>query len=505
MIEAFELNQKCCLPKKVFQAQVSRDVSSVSKLWQPGQQILWYAPNHRDIPVFQQALNIWTKHANLNFKRVYSKTQANLRIGWNTNLGSWSYIGTDVRYIPFNQDTINFGWPLGASPSTTALHEIGHALGLQHEHQNPNSTLKFDVERTYSFYTKNLGWSKSDVDNNILAGDTNFSVKAGVWDSKSIMQYSFPQEVISAPSPYCHEGLDRNFVLSEGDKSWAEETYPKSGVSTSPVVTRRDPTPSIQEDNMISEEGFPIKSKVTNLKTVPEEAEFMHSIVVGRNDNDLEDPIDIGLEADLFLECREQVVEGKWPASYFEKLGIDPEVPEIFKMLGIRKNDPLAAVRLVDHRMDKPMDLHNAAKDFFGGSVDPDMPEKFKAKGFPFLRLQQFDAEVHSLVYEALVDCFQAKYFFMRLRPEHWFKAGRLVTEYQCPPHGEYPAGHGAGAGATYQNWVKRGAVDTAGLEKLKHAAQHLAHYRTLAGVHWPSGNSAGFESGVKTVQRILK
>ena len=46
---------------------------------------------------------------------------------------------------------MNFGWdltPLGRS--TTALHEIGHTLGMPHEHQNPFAGIAWDEETVYA-------------------------------------------------------------------------------------------------------------------------------------------------------------------------------------------------------------------------------------------------------------------------------------------------------------------------------------------------------------------
>jgi len=53
-----------------------------------------------------------------------------IRIGFDSNDGAWSYIGTDSSN---KWKTIN----LGFIDCGTVLHEFGHALGLIHKHQSP--------------------------------------------------------------------------------------------------------------------------------------------------------------------------------------------------------------------------------------------------------------------------------------------------------------------------------------------------------------------------------
>ena len=54
---------------------------------------------------------------------------------------SWSYIGRDIlksKLAPQNEPTMNLGWDI-TRDRDAALHEIGHTLACEHEHQNPNS------------------------------------------------------------------------------------------------------------------------------------------------------------------------------------------------------------------------------------------------------------------------------------------------------------------------------------------------------------------------------
>ena len=57
---------------------------------------------------------------NLKFNFV-DNPFANIRINFDINAGSWSYLGKDALNIPYNKATMNFGW----FNIATVLHEFG--------------------------------------------------------------------------------------------------------------------------------------------------------------------------------------------------------------------------------------------------------------------------------------------------------------------------------------------------------------------------------------------
>src|SRR4051794_16102794 len=72
----------------------------------------------------------------LEFKESDDLAESEIRIGYATD-GSWSNVGRDVLGVATNQRTMSFGWDLTTPYGhSTARHEIGHTLGLEHEHQN---------------------------------------------------------------------------------------------------------------------------------------------------------------------------------------------------------------------------------------------------------------------------------------------------------------------------------------------------------------------------------
>ena len=75
----------------------------------------------------------------ISFKEVSNVDDAMVRIGFDLTDGSWSYVGRDILTVPGAERTMNVGWDLTTSSygMTTAIHEIGHTIGFQHEHQSP--------------------------------------------------------------------------------------------------------------------------------------------------------------------------------------------------------------------------------------------------------------------------------------------------------------------------------------------------------------------------------
>ncbi len=174
----------------------------------------------------------WEFVANLTLRFVTSGA-AELRISFAEEGFSWSTIGTDALTVPRTQATMNYGW---LEPDTATReyqrvvrHEFGHALGMIHEHQNPDAIGKipWDEPKVYAYYAQQ-GWSQADVDANIFdvydADMTNFTT----FDPTSIMQYAVPEELTIGTF-----SIGWNTELSDMDISFMRSQYPAD--ATGPV------------------------------------------------------------------------------------------------------------------------------------------------------------------------------------------------------------------------------------------------------------------------------
>lgn len=163
----------------------------------------------------------------LEFVEVNDRNEAELRIGFEQGDGAWAYLGSHALQIGSTQRTMNFGWRLsGANGRDTALHEIGHALGLPHEHQNPNAGIVWDEEAVYAALGRAPNnWSRDQTFYNIIRKIPPDEVQGSTWDPDSVMHYPFDAGLIREPSEY-RAGISPPGNLSARDRSWVKSFYP---------------------------------------------------------------------------------------------------------------------------------------------------------------------------------------------------------------------------------------------------------------------------------------
>jgi len=166
----------------------------------------------------------------LEFVEVDDARDAEIRISFDHNDGSKSYVGRDN--IDYGTDpadfTMNFGWDLTtAYGRDTALHEIGHALGFSHEHQNPKSGIVWDEQEVLDYFAgPPNNWPEEQTRHNILRKLSSNETDGSDWDKDSIMHYQFPAGLIRQPETYRDNPLIPASGLSSVDIAEALRFYP---------------------------------------------------------------------------------------------------------------------------------------------------------------------------------------------------------------------------------------------------------------------------------------
>lgn len=198
-----------------------------AKYWKTGSTLTWSVLGgsiaHRAF--IKRGFDEWAKWANLRFVYVDDWQSADCRIQLDPSGGSWSYVGTDNLAVSRGAPTMNLGWiddDMKFNDLSTVLHEIGHFLGLGHEHQNPTEPFDWDrqtVIRELSGAPNH--WTIQQIEHNVLNQVPIDEVDATTLDRLSIMMYFFPDHWVRSG-----KGTKQNKVLSALDKAFIGTIYP---------------------------------------------------------------------------------------------------------------------------------------------------------------------------------------------------------------------------------------------------------------------------------------
>lgn len=153
--------------------------------------------------------------------------EGDIRIGFEPG-GSHSYVGTDCLNTS-ETTTMNFGW----MDSATVIHELGHALGLIHEHQNPRGIgIDWNVEKVYQWAKETQGWDEQTTDHNILEKYDRTITNGSKYDPNSIMLYFFPASLTNNG-----KGTKQNLRFSQTDLKYINRQYPGGNTNISEIET----------------------------------------------------------------------------------------------------------------------------------------------------------------------------------------------------------------------------------------------------------------------------
>ena len=168
----------------------------------------------------------WAGPGMANLRLVFNDSpNADIRISFKQGDGSWSTVGTTCKQVPKPRATMNFGWIDADSPEDelrgVVLHEFGHALGLIHEHQNPQGGIKWNRDAVINDLSgPPNNWSEAEIEFNVLEPADPADINATAMDPKSIMMYPIP-------AAWTTNGFSAgsNDELSEKDKKFIRKQY----------------------------------------------------------------------------------------------------------------------------------------------------------------------------------------------------------------------------------------------------------------------------------------
>lgn len=235
----------------------------LSTLWEPGQNITIdfidnYAAPWKKAWVQKVVTEMVQPYVNLNLQFVNYGHDADIRITFAHDNQAYSRLGTQSTWYKGSSqqpESMNLGWldePHSGSfewegvmytlPGCTwcsanqngsvIIHEFGHALGMVHEHQNPEGGIDWNIPAVLSYFggAPNY-WSDDQIYFNVIDKYDATLLNASKFDPQSIMLYAFPASLTNDGT-----ATRANAIMSPTDIEWMARVYGTPGEVDEPVM-----------------------------------------------------------------------------------------------------------------------------------------------------------------------------------------------------------------------------------------------------------------------------
>ena len=203
-------------------------VADTTKLWENGKilNVVFLDGSQEMQESVAKYAKEWSLYANIDFK-FYTKDnfpkslKPDIRVTFKAK-GNNSSVGTDSK-----RDFWAHSMSLSALSNENfinryyIIHEFGHAIGLEHEHQNINRSFELDEDNAYAYCKKVFSMNKTDCRNFIFEVKRGKAIYSSKYDPKSIMHYSLHEDMLKEKMD-----LSTSYNLSLLDKLEIAKLYP---------------------------------------------------------------------------------------------------------------------------------------------------------------------------------------------------------------------------------------------------------------------------------------